>query len=130
MLEKFLVVTGTRMIYRMTRDISYRVTVTLKNLSTIHMVIRLSNYADNYNSQVNIDKNTENDLQMVTQKGSDQPLRSRKSIPTRPLHNILGDQGGVEERVLSECCREMDASFLDHCYVVSRISNSIGPLEL
>ncbi|XAR55475.1 hypothetical protein NMG60_11035549 [Bertholletia excelsa] len=63
---------------------------------------------------VNIDKNTENDLQLVVERGS----------------QILSKARGELERVLRECCREMDASFVDHGYVVSRKANSIGPLEL
>ncbi|KAL1184070.1 hypothetical protein V6Z11_A01G018200 [Gossypium hirsutum] len=55
---------------------------------------------------VNMTKTPEKDLQLVVEKGK------------------------VEERVICECCREMDASFVDPGYVVSRRTNSIGPLEL
>lgn len=94
---------------------------------------------------VNIDKNTEKDLQIVVEKGS-QILMNKSSskaelvdftshadISKQPGHYIIYweiDGEDVEERVLGECCREMDASFVDHGYVVSRSTNSIGPLEL
>ncbi|PQM39111.1 jasmonic acid-amido synthetase JAR1 [Prunus yedoensis var. nudiflora] len=57
---------------------------------------------------------------------------SHADLLTQPGHYIIywEIKGEVEERVLGECCREMDASFVDHGYVVSRRSNSIGPLEL
>ncbi|KAK6157156.1 hypothetical protein DH2020_011404 [Rehmannia glutinosa] len=91
---------------------------------------------------VNIDKNTEKDLQSVVERGS-QILRNTKkaelvdftshaNVAKQPGHYIIywEIKGEVEERVLGKCCNEMDASFVDHGYVVSRKSNSIGPLEL
>lgn len=92
---------------------------------------------------VNIDKNTEKDLQLVVEKGSEILRRATRAelvdftshadVAKQPGHYIIywemeGDE--VEERVLRECCSKMDASFVDHGYVVSRKSNSIGPLEL
>lgn len=90
---------------------------------------------------VNIDKNTEKDLQIVVERGSQLLSKSRAElidftshadVVNQPGHYIIywEIKGDVEERVLGECCREMDASFVDHGYVVSRKSNSIGPLEL
>ncbi|KAL2454233.1 Auxin-responsive GH3 family protein [Abeliophyllum distichum] len=90
---------------------------------------------------VNIDKNTENDLQLVVEKGSQILRKSRAELVDFTSHAEVGKnpghyiiyweiKGEVEERVLEECCREMDASFVDHGYVVSRRTNSIGPLEL
>ncbi|XP_022845708.1 indole-3-acetic acid-amido synthetase GH3.10 isoform X1 [Olea europaea var. sylvestris] len=90
---------------------------------------------------VNIDKNTENDLQLVVEKGSKILRKARAElvdftshaeVVKNPGHYIIywEIKGEVEERILEECCREMDASFVDHGYVVSRRSNSIGPLEL
>ncbi|KAJ4729863.1 jasmonic acid-amido synthetase JAR1-like [Melia azedarach] len=90
---------------------------------------------------VNIDKNTEKDLQLVVERGS-QLLNKTKAelvdftshadIVNQPGHYIIywEIKGEVEEEVLQGCCCEMDASFLDHGYVVSRRTNSIGPLEL
>lgn len=90
---------------------------------------------------VNIDKNTEKDLQLVVERGS-QMLRNSKielldftshaNVANKPGHYTIywEIKGEVEEGLLGECCREMDASFVDHGYVVSRKCNSIGPLEL
>ncbi|KAI3457235.1 hypothetical protein Pfo_013898 [Paulownia fortunei] len=90
---------------------------------------------------VNIDKNTEKDLQSVVERGS-KILRntraelvdftSHANVAKQPGHYIIywEIKGEIEERLLGECCREMDASFVDHGYVISRKSNSIGPLEL
>ncbi|KAK4364096.1 hypothetical protein RND71_015454 [Anisodus tanguticus] len=90
---------------------------------------------------VNIDKNTEQDLQLVVEKASHILSKSRAelvdftshaNVAKRPGHYVIywEIKGDVEEKVLGECCREMDASFVDHGYVVSRKTNSIGPLEL
>ncbi|KAL3647094.1 hypothetical protein CASFOL_008062 [Castilleja foliolosa] len=91
---------------------------------------------------INIDKNTEKDLQLVVEKGS-QILRnhtkaelvdftSHADVADQPGHYVIYWElkGEAEKRLLEECCREMDASFVDHGYVVSRKSGSIGPLEL
>ncbi|KAG8642435.1 hypothetical protein MANES_12G087200v8 [Manihot esculenta] len=90
---------------------------------------------------VNIDKNTEKDLQLVVERGSQLLSKARAELVDFTSHADVANQPGyyiiyweikgeVEEGVLEECCREMDASFLDHGYVVSRKANSIGPLEL
>ncbi|KAL8130674.1 hypothetical protein V2J09_019829 [Rumex salicifolius] len=93
---------------------------------------------------VNIDKNTEKDLQVVVEKGS-QLLKARSStsaevvdftshadVARHPGHYVIywEVKGDVEGDVMEECCREMDKAFMDHGYVVSRKTNSIGPLEL
>lgn len=92
---------------------------------------------------VNIDKNTEKDLQLVVERGSQVltnnmaraeivDFTSHADLATYPGHYVIywEIEGEVEEGVLDECCREMDASFADHGYVVSRKTKSIGPLEL
>ncbi|GLT29759.1 hypothetical protein SLA2020_046040 [Shorea laevis] len=88
---------------------------------------------------VNIDKNTEKDLQLVVERGAQLLGRadlvdftSCADVVNQPGHYVIywEIKGEVEEAVLGECCREMDASFADHGYVVSRRTNSIGPLEL
>lgn len=91
---------------------------------------------------INIDKNTEKDLQMVVERGSELLMREAKAelvdftshadVAHQPGHYVIfwEIKGEVEERVLKDCCTEMDASFVDHGYVVSRRTNSIGPLEL
>ncbi|KAH9744064.1 Indole-3-acetic acid-amido synthetase GH3.10 [Citrus sinensis] len=90
---------------------------------------------------VNIDKNTEKDLQLVVDRGSQLlnktgaelvDFTSHADIVNQPGHYIIywEIKGDVEEGVLNQCCREMDVSFVDPGYVVSRRTNSIGPLEL
>ncbi|KAK2993264.1 hypothetical protein RJ640_015743 [Escallonia rubra] len=91
---------------------------------------------------VNIDKNTEKDLQLVVEKGSQilsknaraelVDFTSHADVEKQPGHYVIywEIRGEVEERVFAACCREMDASFMDHGYVVSRKTNCIGPLEL
>ncbi|MED6210543.1 hypothetical protein PIB30_065072 [Stylosanthes scabra] len=92
---------------------------------------------------VNIDKNTEKDLQLVVEKGSQLLLgRSKKAelvdftsyvdVSNEPGHYVIYWEidGYAEDGLLEACCTEMDASFADHGYVVSRKTNSIGPLEL
>ncbi|KAH8490459.1 hypothetical protein Peur_065959 [Populus x canadensis] len=91
---------------------------------------------------INIDKNTEKDLQLVVEKGSQLLMSkaraelvdftSHAELETQPGHYIIywEIKGDVEEEVLGECCKKMDASFVDHGYVVSRRTKSIGPLEL
>ncbi|KAL5581934.1 hypothetical protein UlMin_014376 [Ulmus minor] len=90
---------------------------------------------------VNIDKNTEKDLQIVVERGSELLSKSKAElvdftshadVKNQPGHYIIywEIKGEADEKILRECCREMDASFVDHGYVVSRRTNSIGPLEL
>ncbi|KAJ6761945.1 JASMONIC ACID-AMIDO SYNTHETASE JAR1-LIKE [Salix koriyanagi] len=91
---------------------------------------------------INIDKNTEKDLQLVVEKGS-QVLTSKggaelvdftshAEVENHQGHYIIywEIKGEAEDGILSECCSEMDSSFADHGYVVSRKTSSIGPLEL
>lgn len=91
---------------------------------------------------VNIDKNTEKDLQLVVETGSQLlsqeaqaelvDFTSHANVAKQPGHYIIywEIKGEVEEGVLNECCKRMDESFVDHGYVVSRKTHSIGPLEL
>ncbi|MED6225117.1 hypothetical protein PIB30_090631 [Stylosanthes scabra] len=92
---------------------------------------------------VNIDKNTEKDLQLVVEKGSQLFLNGSKKaelvdftsyadVSIEPGHYVIYWEidGYAEDGLLEACCTEMDASFADHGYVVSRKTNSIGPLEL
>ncbi|KAI7751866.1 hypothetical protein M8C21_003374 [Ambrosia artemisiifolia] len=90
---------------------------------------------------INIDKNTEKDLQSAVQKGS-HPLNkseaelvdftSHANISNQPGHYVVywEIKGEVSDHILAHCCKEIDAAFVDHGYIVSRKSNSIGPLEL
>ncbi|KAJ0693204.1 putative GH3 family protein [Helianthus annuus] len=90
---------------------------------------------------INIDKNTEKDLQLAVQKGSQPLIKSRAELvdftshaktENQPGHYVVywEIKGEVNEHILALCCKEIDAAFADHGYVVSRKNNSIGPLEL
>ncbi|KAL1821680.1 hypothetical protein ACET3Z_016549 [Daucus carota] len=91
---------------------------------------------------INIDKNTEKDLQVVVDKGAQLLMRKAKAevvdftshanVNTQPGHYVIywEIKGNVDKSVFEECCREMDASFVDPGYIVSRKTSSIGPLEL
>ncbi|XP_065873446.1 indole-3-acetic acid-amido synthetase GH3.10 [Euphorbia lathyris] len=90
---------------------------------------------------VNIDKNTEKDLQISVEKGVEILSKSRVELVDFTSHAQVDKQvghyviyweirGEVEDEILSQCCNKMDQSFVDYGYVVSRKSHSIGPLEL
>ncbi|XP_010905518.1 indole-3-acetic acid-amido synthetase GH3.10 [Elaeis guineensis] len=90
---------------------------------------------------VNIDKNTERDLQLVVEEGSRLLSQTRAELvdftshadlAVHPGHYVIywEIKGEAEDRILNACSREMDAAFADHGYVVSRKTGSIGPLEL
>ncbi|KAG1347137.1 Indole-3-acetic acid-amido synthetase GH3.10 [Cocos nucifera] len=90
---------------------------------------------------VNIDKNTERDLQIVVEKGSSLLSQTRAELvdftshadlAVHPGHYVIywEIRGKADDSVLNLCSREMDAAFTDHGYVVSRKTGSIGPLEL
>ncbi|PHT43330.1 hypothetical protein CQW23_17355 [Capsicum baccatum] len=75
---------------------------------------------------VNIDKNTEKDLQLVVERGSQILSKSKQTelvdftshanVATQPGHYVIywEIKGEIDEKVLDECCRDMDASFVDH----------------
>ncbi|KAJ0965999.1 hypothetical protein J5N97_027137 [Dioscorea zingiberensis] len=93
---------------------------------------------------INIDKNTEKDLQLAVEWSSRLLAQNRAELvdftshantSKHPGHYVIyweikakGEE--IRDEVLQECCREMDASFADYGYIVSRRTNSIGPLEL
>lgn len=94
---------------------------------------------------INIDKNTEKDLQLVVEVGTNVlrqvgaelvDFTSTANLIHRPGHYIIyweihgNSMDNANKEVLKQCCREMDLAFADHGYVVSRKSGSIGPLEL
>ncbi|MQM01128.1 hypothetical protein Taro_033879 [Colocasia esculenta] len=93
---------------------------------------------------VNIDKNTEKDLQLAVERGSRLLAQTRTELVDFTSHAIVGEggqrpghyvvfwevKGETDDRVLQECCREMDLAFADHGYLVSRRCGTIGPLEL
>ncbi|KAL0928024.1 hypothetical protein M5K25_002257 [Dendrobium thyrsiflorum] len=91
---------------------------------------------------INIDKNTENDLQFAVEKAlkllSCQAkvelvdFTSHADTVKQPGHYVIYWEinGSTSDPLLSDCCTEMDLSFVDYGYIVSRKANSIGPLEL
>ncbi|XP_031742483.1 indole-3-acetic acid-amido synthetase GH3.10 isoform X2 [Cucumis sativus] len=91
---------------------------------------------------VNIDKNTEKDVQLAVERGSQLmsqlsgaelvDFTSYAELSNQPGHYVIFWElkGDVNDKVLGMCCSEMDAAFVDYGYVVSRKANSIGPLEL
>ena len=79
---------------------------------------------------VNIDKNTERDLQIVVEKGSQLLNKAKAELVDFTSYADVSNQPGcyvifweikgeAEDKVLEACCREMDAAFVDHGYVVS-----------
>lgn len=90
---------------------------------------------------INIDKNTEKDLQLsveeagrvlAEEKVEVLDFTSHVDVSTEPGHYVIFWEisGQVEEDVLQGCCNCLDKSFVDAGYVSSRKVNAIGPLEL
>lgn len=91
---------------------------------------------------INIDKNTEKDLQLVVEKGSKLltvraraeliDFTSHADVKHHPGHYVIYWEinGTVDDIILKQSCDKMDASFSDQGYVVSRKMRSIGALEL
>lgn len=90
---------------------------------------------------INIDKNTEKDLQqaveaagkvLAPEKVEVVDFTSQVDKSTDPGHYVIFWEisGEVSDEVSSECCNCLDQSFVDAGYISSRKVNSIGPLEL
>ncbi|TYI00066.1 hypothetical protein ES332_A11G108000v1 [Gossypium tomentosum] len=90
---------------------------------------------------INIDKNTEKDLQLAVEEAAkliaEEKLEvidfsSNVDVSTDPGHYVIFWEisGEVSDEVLKECCNCLDRSFVDAGYVSSRKVNAIGPLEL
>ncbi|RWR93191.1 GH3 auxin-responsive promoter [Cinnamomum micranthum f. kanehirae] len=90
---------------------------------------------------INIDKNTEKDLQLAVEAAS--KLLAEKKLEvieftshidssTDPGHYVIFWElsGEPDQEVLVECTNCLDRSFIDAGYVSSRKVNAIGPLEL
>lgn len=97
---------------------------------------------------VNIDKNTEMDLQLVVEMAC-RLLKKNANSDSRvelvdftshaysmthrdPGHYVIywEVRGKADDDLLMKCCRKMDLAFMDHGYVVSRKSGTISALEL
>ena len=90
---------------------------------------------------INIDKNTEKDLQLSVEEAAKLiaeekmevvDFSSHVDLSTDPGHYVIFWEisGEVSDEVLKECCNCLDRSFVDAGYVSSRKVNAIGPLEL
>ena len=90
---------------------------------------------------INIDKNTEKDLQIAVEAASqllaEENLEvidytSHIDLSKEPGHYVIFWEisGEASEEVLGGCCNCMDKSFVDAGYTSSRKVNCIGALEL
>ena len=91
---------------------------------------------------INIDKNTEKDLQMAVEaaakllEGDKLDVVDYTSyvdlLSREPGHYVIFWEmnGEASDELLSECCNCLDKSFVDAGYMSSRKTNCIGPLEL
>uniref|UniRef100_A0A0D9UYE3 Uncharacterized protein n=1 Tax=Leersia perrieri TaxID=77586 RepID=A0A0D9UYE3_9ORYZ len=97
---------------------------------------------------INIDKNSEQDLQLAVDAAARAALAAEKlevvdytshadtSSSTSPGHYVVflelnaEDAAAVDGDVLQSCCDELDRAFVDAGYVGSRKTKAIGALEL
>ncbi|KAG2309687.1 hypothetical protein Bca52824_029435 [Brassica carinata] len=90
---------------------------------------------------INIDKNTERDLQLSVESAarrlSEEKIElmdfsSHVDVTTEPGHYVIFWEisGETEEDVLQDCCNCLDRGFIDAGYVSSRKCKTIGALEL
>ncbi|EXB61980.1 hypothetical protein L484_002760 [Morus notabilis] len=90
---------------------------------------------------INIDKNTEKDLQLAVEEAAKLlagekldvvDFTSYVDLSTEPGHYVIFWEvsGEASQEVLSECSNCLDKAFIDAGYVSSRKVNAIGPLEL
>lgn len=90
---------------------------------------------------INIDKNTEKDLQLAIEAAAkllaEEKLEvvdftSRVDSSTEPGHYVIfwETSGEPGDELLQECCNCLDRSFVDAGYMSSRKVNTIGALEL
>uniref|UniRef100_A0A2N9F161 Uncharacterized protein n=1 Tax=Fagus sylvatica TaxID=28930 RepID=A0A2N9F161_FAGSY len=90
---------------------------------------------------INIDKNTERDLQLVVEEAAKILSEEKQEVvdysshidlSTDPGHYVIFWEisGEASQDVLEECCNCLDKSFVDAGYLGSRKVNAIGPLEL
>ncbi|KAK9074282.1 hypothetical protein SSX86_006879 [Deinandra increscens subsp. villosa] len=90
---------------------------------------------------INVDKNTEKDLQLSVE-AAEKLLTNEKleiidftshvDLTINPDHYVIFWElsGDASDALLKECCNCLDMSFVDAGYMTSRIGNTIGPLEL
>ncbi|CAN4099451.1 unnamed protein product [Withania somnifera] len=90
---------------------------------------------------INIDKNTEKDLQLAVEAAGkhlvDEKIEvvdftSHVNVSADPAHYVIFWElsGEATDEILQDCCNCLDKSFIDAGYVSSRKVNAIGALEL
>ncbi|GJN06472.1 hypothetical protein PR202_ga24201 [Eleusine coracana subsp. coracana] len=91
---------------------------------------------------INIDKNSEQDLQLAVDSAANKILAAEKlevvdysshaDVSRDPGHYVIFLELNAEATrdVLQSCCDELDRAFTDPGYVGSRKAGAIGPLEL
>ncbi|CAN1157235.1 Jasmonoyl--L-amino acid synthetase JAR4 [Linum perenne] len=90
---------------------------------------------------INIDKNTEKDLQLAVEEAGKLLAGEKLEVvdfsslvdsSSDPGHYVIFWEinGEPREEVLKECCSKLDKSFVDLGYISSRKVKTIGPLEL
>ncbi|XP_078431664.1 auxin-responsive GH3 family protein [Wolffia australiana] len=90
---------------------------------------------------VNVDKNTERDLQMAVEEASKLVAAEKLEVvdfsscverSSEPGHYVIFWElsGEATESVLRSCADCLDSAFVDAAYVTSRKAKAIGPLEL
>ncbi|KAL1561940.1 Jasmonoyl--L-amino acid synthetase jar6 [Salvia divinorum] len=90
---------------------------------------------------INIDKNTEKDLQLAVESAAELlageklevvDFTSRVDLSTEPGHYVVFWEisGDPQDDLLQECCNCLDRSFVDAGYMSSRKVRAIGALEL
>ncbi|KAL3369074.1 hypothetical protein AABB24_009733 [Solanum stoloniferum] len=90
---------------------------------------------------INIDKNTEKDLQLAVEAAAQLLLNEKLEVvdfssnvntSADPGHYVIFWElnGEASKEILKECCNCLDKSFVDAGYVSSRKVKTIGPLEL
>ncbi|KAL8114043.1 jasmonoyl--L-amino acid synthetase JAR4-like [Apium graveolens] len=90
---------------------------------------------------INIDKNTERDLQLSVESAAKLlaaekievvDFTSRVDLTTDPGHYVIYWEisGEANDDILRECCNCLDKSFVDAGYMSARKVNAIGALEL
>lgn len=91
---------------------------------------------------INIDKNTEKDIQLAIDAASSilaaeklevVDFTSHADFSTDPAHYLIFlelNRDCTDEGILSSCCNSLDLAFTESAYVRSRRNHIIGPLEL
>ncbi|XP_056698668.1 jasmonoyl--L-amino acid synthetase JAR6 [Spinacia oleracea] len=134
--EYEIVVTNFAGLYRYKLGDSVKVMGFLNSTPNLKFLCR-----QNVMLSINVDKNTEKDLQIAVEEASKLLVGEKVELIDFTSHvdvsKELGNyviywelSGETDENVLKECCNCLDRSFADPGYVSSRKLGTIGPLEL